>query len=162
MNISVAPLPGIGQKITFITAEESMLVLVVHHNGKRELYFFEDAENDEADFAMDLTADETRELGAQLLGATYQPVEADKIKLFKNQMIMDWIKLKDSSPLVNKSLEESDIRQKTGATVMGIVRGDDIIAAPEPSTVLLAGDLIMTMGKKDQVSLVEAFCKGEE
>jgi TrkA domain protein len=162
MNVRVAQLPGIGQKISFITAEDSMLVLVVHHNGKRELYFFDDADSDEADFAMDLTADETRELGAQLLGATYQPVDADKVKLMKSQMIMDWIELKNDSPLINKSLEESEIRNKTGATVMGIVRGDDIIAAPEPGTVLKAGDLIMTMGKKDQVSLVEAFCKGEE
>ncbi|MBB6453420.1 TrkA domain protein [Salirhabdus euzebyi] len=162
MNVSVSQLPGIGQKITFKTAGDSMLVLIVHHTGKRELYFFEDVDSDEADFAMDLTGDETRELGAQLLGATYQPVDADKLQMFKNQIVMDWVKIKEDSPLVNKTLEESEIRNKTGATVMGVVKGDEIVAAPGPETVLQAGDVLMIFGKKDQVSFLEAFCKGEE
>ncbi|MRG85195.1 cation:proton antiporter regulatory subunit [Salinibacillus xinjiangensis] len=162
MNVSVSQLPGIGQKIEFKTAEDSMLVLIVHHTGKRELYFFEDADSDEADFVMDLTGDETRELGAQLLGATYQPVDADKLKMFKNQIVIDWVKLKPDSPLIGKTLEESEIRNKTGATVMGIIQNDEIIAAPGPDNLLTANDVLMIVGKKDQVNYLEAFCKGED
>lgn len=108
MNISISQLPGIGQKITFTTAEENQLILIVHHTGKRELYFFEDADSDEADFGMDLTGDETRELGAHLLGATYQPVDADKLKMFNNQIVIDWVEIKEPSPIAHKTIEESD------------------------------------------------------
>ncbi|KGX86722.1 cation:proton antiporter regulatory subunit [Pontibacillus litoralis] len=162
MNISISKLPGIGQKISFTTGEDSQLVLIVHHTGKRELYFFEEAGSDEADFGMDLTADETRELGAQLLGATYQPVDADKLKMFNNQIVIDWVGIKEASSLVNKTIEESEVRNKTGATIIGIVKGEDITAIPEAHTKLQAGDVIMAIGKKDQIATLTSLCKGEE
>ncbi|MYL33766.1 potassium transporter TrkA [Pontibacillus yanchengensis] len=162
MDISVSKLPGIGQKISLTTAEDSQLVLIVHHTGKRELYFFDEANSDEADFGMDLTADETRELGAQLLGATYQPVDADKLKMFNSQIVMDWIEIKPSSPIVHQTIEESEIRNQTGATIIGIVKGDDIIAIPEAYTKLQPGDVLMGIGKKDQIATLTSLCKGEE
>lgn len=162
MNISVSQLPGIGQKITFKTSEDSMLVIIVHHTGKRELYFFEDVDSDEADFAMDLTPEETRELAAQLLGATYQPADIEKMRMFKKQIIVDYIKVKDKSLLVNKTIEESDVRNKTGATIIGIVHGDDVIAIPETDTTLQPGDVLMSIGKEEQISALSKLCQGEE
>ncbi|MBM7554865.1 cation:proton antiporter regulatory subunit [Thalassobacillus pellis] len=162
MNVSISQLPGIGQKISLKTGEDSMLVLIVHHTGKRELYFFEDKDSEEADFAMDLTADETREFGAQLLGATYQPVDADKLKIFQNQIVMDWVEIKQVSSLSGKTIEESEVRNKTGATIIGIVHGDETIAIPEADTELKAGDVLMIIGKEEQIASLTALCKGEE
>ncbi|MUV39230.1 uncharacterized protein JNUCC1_03103 [Lentibacillus sp. JNUCC-1] len=161
MKISVSKLPGIGQKITFKASEGSMLVIVVHHTGKRELYFFEDSDQDEADFVMDLSPDETRELAAQLLGATYQPADIEKIRMFKKQIIVDYIKITEQSPLIYKTIEESDIRNHTGATIIGIVHGDDVIAIPEIDTTLKPGDVVMAVGKDEQISALSKLCKGE-
>lgn len=162
MNISVSQLPGIGQKISFKTSDNDLLVIIVHHTGKRELYFFDDSDSEEADFAMDLTPDETRELAAQLLGATYQPVDIEKIRMFKRQIIVDYIKVKEKSSLVNKTIEESDVRNKTGATIIGIVHGDDVIAIPETDTTLQPGDVLMSVGKEEQISSLADLCQGEE
>ena len=162
VKVSVSQLPGIGQKITMKTAEKSMLVIVVHHTGKREVYFFEHADGDEADFVMDLTADETRELAAQLLGATYQPVDVEKIRMFKKQIIVDYITLKEESIFAHKTIEDSDIRNKTGATIIGIVHGDDITAIPEADTTLNPGDVLMSIGKDEQINELTRLCKGEE
>lgn len=162
MKVSVSQLPGIGQKISLQTGENSMIVIVVHHTGKRELYLFEDADNDEADFAMDLTPDETRELGAQLLGATYQPVAAEQLRMFKKQIVIDYIELEKNSSLVNKTIEESAIRKRTGATIIGIIQGDESIAVPDPKQKLQAGDMLMCIGKKDQLEEFAAWCRGED
>lgn len=162
MNISISQLPGIGQKISMKTSEDNMLVIIVHHTGKRELYFFEDCDSDEADFAMDLTPEETRDLAAQLLGTTYQPADIEKIRMFKRQIIVDYIKVKENSPLVNKTIEESDVRNKTGATIIGIVHGDEVIAIPETDTTLKPGDVLMSVGKEDQISTLSKLCRGEE
>ncbi|WP_181349520.1 cation:proton antiporter regulatory subunit [Thalassobacillus sp. CUG 92003] len=162
MNISVSQLPGIGQKISLKTSEDSMLVLIVHHTGKRELYFFDDADSEEADFAMDLTSDETRELGAQLLGATYQPVDANKLKMFKNQIVVDWVDLKQASAIANKTIEEAEIRNRTGATIIGIVQENESIAIPEADTMLTPGDILMSIGKQDQIDSLSDLCKGED
>ncbi|GGM37121.1 potassium transporter TrkA [Paraliobacillus quinghaiensis] len=162
MNVSVSQLPGIGQKISLKTAEDSMLVVIVHHTGKRELYFFDDVDGDEADFAMDLTPDETRELGAQLLGATYQPVNANQLKMFKKQIVIDYITLSPKSSVAYQTIEESEVRNKTGTTIIGIVQGDEMIAIPEADRKLEPGDVLMAIGKKDQIAMLEALCKGEE
>ncbi|WP_182201583.1 cation:proton antiporter regulatory subunit [Paraliobacillus salinarum] len=162
MNVSVSQLPGIGQKIMLQTAEDSMLVLIVHHTGKRELYFFDDADSDEADFAMDLTADETRELGAQLLGATYQPVNANQLKMFKKQIVIDYITLTSKSSIAYQTIEDSEVRNKTGTTIIGIVQGDEMVAIPDADRVLEPGDVLMAIGKKDQIATLEAVCKGED
>ncbi|TQS75975.1 cation:proton antiporter regulatory subunit [Ornithinibacillus gellani] len=162
MKISLSQLPGIGQKISMKTSEDNMLVLIVHHTGKRELYFFEDSDSDEADFALDLTPDETREFAAQLLGATYQPVDIEKMRLFKKQIMVDYIKLKENSSLAYKTIEESDIRNQTGATIIGIVQGEDLIAIPEADTKLEPGDVLMSIGKDEQIAALTQLCKGEE
>ena len=85
MEVKMADLPGAGKKISFQTAEKRKVVLITHHSGKRDLYFFQDTDEDEADYFLTLTSDETREMGAQL--------------------VMEWIKL----------TAESQIRTHTGA-----------------------------------------------
>jgi deoxyribodipyrimidine photolyase len=38
-----------GKKISFLTAEQQKVVVIIHHSGKRDLYFFQDTDEDEAD-----------------------------------------------------------------------------------------------------------------
>ncbi|WP_078555324.1 cation:proton antiporter regulatory subunit [Bacillus alkalicellulosilyticus] len=161
MQVKVADLPGIGKKMSLITAEKSMIVLIIHHTGKRELYFFQDADDDEADFSINLTADETRELGAQLLGAVFQPIDADKMVLFKSQIVMEWIELKSESPLTEKTIGESEIRKRTGVSIVGIFRDSEVIASPEVSEKLKTGDTIMAIGKSEQIQQFEKLCAGK-
>lgn len=162
MKIKMADLPGIGKKISLLTAEGSKIVLVIHHSGKRDMYFFTDCDEDEPDFSLTLTAEETREMGAQLLGATYQPADIDKMKLFRNQTMIEWVEISSKSSLVNKSIGESHIRQQTGVTIMGVIRGEEVIASPGVGTVLLAGDTLMTFGKSEQVAQFAALCNDGE
>ncbi|UOE93257.1 MULTISPECIES: cation:proton antiporter regulatory subunit [Bacillaceae] len=161
MKVKAADLPGIGKKMSFITAEGSMLVLIIHHTGKRELYFFQDADDDEADFSINLTADETREFGAQLLGAVFQPVDADKMVLFKSQIVMEWLELKAESPIAEKTIGESEIRKRTGVSIVGIFRDNEVIASPEVNETLKAGDTLMAIGKSEQIQAFESLCNGK-
>lgn len=161
MKIRVAELPGIGKKIAFLTASGSKIVLVVHHTGKRDMYFFEDGEDDEPDFHVELTADETREFGAQLLGATYQPVDVERMRLFRNQMVIEWVPLHTTSVFANKTLIDSQIREKTGVTIVGIERNGELIGSPNSHTVLLPGDVLMAIGKSEQIEEFTKLCSGE-
>lgn len=161
MKIKIADLPGIGKKLTFLPADASKIVLVIHHTGKREMYFFQDADDDEADFSINLTAEETREMGAQLLGATYQPTDIDKMKLFKKQIVMEWVEVKGDSPLVGKTIGESRIRTKTGVSIIGIIRGEEVVASPGIDVVIQSGDTLMAVGKSEQIDQFTALSNGE-
>jgi TrkA domain protein len=161
LKIKIADLPGIGKKLTFLPADASKIVLVIHHTGKREMYFFQDADDDEADFSINLTAEETREMGAQLLGATYQPTDIDKMKLFKKQIVMEWVEVKGDSPLVGKTIGESRIRTKTGVSIIGIIRGEEVVASPGIDVVIQSGDTLMAVGKSEQIDQFTALSNGE-
>ncbi|CAM4460251.1 cation:proton antiporter regulatory subunit [Paenibacillus tarimensis] len=158
MKVRSAELPGIGKKISFITAENSMIVIIIHHTGRRDLYFFEDSDNDEADFSINLSSEETRELGAQLLGALYQPVDLDRLEFFRKQIRIEWLEVHPESSLAGKSIAESRIRSRTGATIIGIVKEDEVQAVPDIDILLQPGDTLMVLGKRDQVRELEELC----
>lgn len=161
MEVKMCELPGVGKKISLQTAEEHKIVVIVHHSGKRDLYFFQNSDEDEADFFLSLTAEETRELGAQLLGATYQPVDNEKMEIFQKQLLMEWIKLTSESPFVDKQIAESRIRTHTGTSILAVMRGDDITVNPDIDFVLKAGDTVMTAGKMDQIRRFEELATGK-
>lgn len=162
MEVKMADLPGVGKKISFQTAEDNKIVVIVHHSGKRDLYFFQDADEDEADYFLTLTSEETRELGAQLLGATYQPVDDEKMEIFQKQLVMEWIKLTPESPFVDKPIAESRIRSHTGASIIAVMHGDDMTVSPDIDFVLTAGDTVMAAGKRDQIRRFEELATGKK
>ncbi|MDD2599769.1 MAG: cation:proton antiporter regulatory subunit [Kiritimatiellae bacterium] len=161
MKVKMADLPGVGKKISFWTAEKQKVVIIIHHSGKRDLYFFQDTDEDEADYFLTLTSEETREMGAQLLGAAFQPVDDDKMLICQKQLVMEWIKLTPESPFVDKQIAESQIRTHTGASVIAVKHGDEMTVSPDISMVLKAGDTVMAAGKREQIRRFDAMAKGE-
>ncbi len=68
-----------------------------------------------------------------------------------------WIELDAASPLVGKSLVEANLRSKTGASVVALVRNDQLFANPKSMTVFEAGDRLGVIGDKDQIEAVQNF-----
>jgi TrkA domain protein len=163
VNMKSTDLPGVGKKVSFVTSQEDLIVVVTHHTGKREMYFFEDEEGDEVLHSISLTDDESKQLGAQMIGVTYQPIDSDTVRTYNKKLLMDWVKIKKGSHLIGKTLEESNIRAKTGASVMAITRGDDddIIINPRAEEVIQLHDVVMVAGKVEQIKSFEVFCESK-
>ncbi|MFD2611206.1 hypothetical protein [Paenibacillus gansuensis] len=47
MKIKMSDLPGLGKRISMTMANDSRFVLIVHHTGVRELYYFDEDEDEE-------------------------------------------------------------------------------------------------------------------
>lgn len=54
---------------------------------------------------------------------------------------------KVNESLAGKSLKESDIRQKTGCTVIALQENGDMVINPEPDTVLKKDQEVILIGK---------------
>jgi len=68
-----------------------------------------------------------------------------------------WLEINPSSPILGQSLAEANIRSKTGASVVALIRNKQLIANPKSMTVFESGDRIGVIGDKDQVEVVKAL-----
>jgi len=80
----------------------------------------------------------------------------DLLQAFKGIEII-WMELSHSSSLIGKSLAEANIRSKTGASVVALVRNKQLIANPKSMTVFKAGDRIGVIGSNEQLELVQSL-----
>lgn len=69
------------------------------------------------------------------------------------------LKIEDDSHLIGKTIEESKFWQKTGATIVGIRRGTDVILSPGPYMAFNQGDTIFAIGGRDIIERTMEFMK---
>lgn len=83
------------------------------------------------------------------------------LKLDLSGIEVNSIRLHPSSPLVGKTLIESELRKAHGVTVLLIKRGGEMIPTPSSDMVLMAGDVLVMVGHKEpSVELKALFATG--
>jgi TrkA domain protein len=148
--------PGVGHKFELELDGDERLVGLVHHDGKREVYHRPD-ENADSEKLFGLTGQLARQLGTILEGAHFQPVEMDEVRVPVGEVIIEWSDVEPDSRLVGQPLEAADIRDQTGVSVIAIQRGDETISNPQPDEPVQAGDILVTLGSRDDQHDFEAF-----
>lgn len=162
MEIKSVDLPSIGRKYTVKMPKGQHLVIIIHHTGLREIYMMDDLDDDEPLFTIEMPDEMARNIGSILMGADYQPVVDERVEIICKNIMVEWVPLMKRSSLDNQTIKEARIRTLTGTTIIGIQRGTTIIGSPDITEVLKAGDILMSIGKKEQIKKLEALCKGEE
>jgi len=72
------------------------------------------------------------------------------LKNAEDQFDIQWFRLHDQSPISKKTLGQSEVRKKTGASVVGVVRKGVLISNPETDFILMPEDLIAVIGDENQ------------
>jgi trk system potassium uptake protein TrkA len=67
------------------------------------------------------------------------------------------VKTRAPAELVGLTLEQAQVRQRHGVTVVGIKRPDEVFTYAQPSTVVERDDLLIVLG---EIALVERFATG--
>jgi CPA2 family monovalent cation:H+ antiporter-2 len=62
---------------------------------------------------------------------------------------LTWFELSRESPALGRSIGDLHIRRTTGATIVGILRLDELIPNPDADFVFKAGDMIAAIGNND-------------
>ncbi len=152
MEFRESELPGIGKKFTIKTQQGSVISVVLHVTGKREIFIFEEGEEyEDPDCDVVLTEEEANQLGSVLMGTYFRPEQEKEREIFLRNLAIEWVKVEPGSPLAGKSIEELGIRKKTGVTVISIVRGDHTITNPLPEEVIREGDTLILVGTREQM-----------
>ena len=140
-------LPGIGTKFTLRTGEGCRLAVIQHNDGRRDLYFFRSAADDEPRAVIALDDDEARQLGAILGGAYERPKIVEELEMALGELLIEWIPVPDTSRWIGKSLGEAGFRANLGITVIAILREPEPVTGALPDDVIQQGDTLVTVGK---------------
>ena len=158
MQFRETDLPGVGKRYTLELEDGGELTLIIHNTGRRELYIIEEDE-EEPTCVISLTEDEAKELGFLLAGTTYQPVAPERMELIMKEMVMEWVKVGERSELVDKTIAQAQIRKKTGASIVAIIRGEDMLVNPDPNTTSIKpGDILVVAGIRQQIKNFLEYC----
>lgn len=85
-----------------------------------------------------------------------------EVKAATSDLNSRWYVMPDSSPLLGMALEELDIRQLTGATLMAIRRpGGSEIDYPSDDNTLEQGDRVLLVGSDAEIAAFDELAKGE-
>ncbi|SFT10926.1 cation:proton antiporter regulatory subunit [Sphingobacterium wenxiniae] len=145
---------GIGKKYQIETEAGDNMVVVIHDDGRRELYRSED-DDSETHCVMTLSDEESRQVAGILGGLSYKPKALETIEVALDDLRIEWYKVEPSNDGVNKSIGELGVRQKTGASIIAAIRDDETIINPGPDYVISPGVTLVIAGKKSNIKLLK-------
>lgn len=161
MTVYETEVPGVGRKFELEIGEGERLVVILHHDGKRDVYRRPSAEAD-SEQLFSLSGDEARKLGSILEGAYFQPVELDQVSVPLGEAIIEWHTIDDDAALAGSTLEAAGVRQQTGVSIIAIQRGAETIPNPSPDTTIEPGDTLVTLGtREEQLNFASLYAAGK-
>lgn len=155
MDVSETDLPGVGKRFEVTLREGGVAVVVIHNSGRRELFYRETPDADGKEL-LDLTDQESRVVGSILEGAYFQPVTTDVPEtVLGDSGILEWYTLESGDPFIDETLEEANIRERTGVTVIAVERGEEFITSPEAGFEMREDDVLITVGTRENQAELE-------
>jgi len=143
-------LPGVGVKYGLRLGGGGRIALIQHNDGTRELYWFRRTDDEEPRAVIRLDDDEARQLGAVLGGAYERPKIVEELEMALGELMIEWVPVPDTSPLIGQTLAEAALRAKTGITIIAILREPEPVSGAQPDDVIQQGDTLVTVGKAGQ------------
>src|SRR6187401_3699071 len=126
LELKETRLPGVGVKWVMTPASGSRVTVIQHNDGEREVYVHRRARDEEPAVVLELHDEEARQLGAILGGAYERPKIVEELEMALGELAIEWIPVPPGSPAVGQTLADTGFRQRTGITIIAILR------EPEP------------------------------
>ncbi|MBB6171682.1 TrkA domain protein [Nocardiopsis mwathae] len=158
MDVTEVLLPGVGVRYEFTTAEGERLGIIVGRGGDADIVSYT-TDPDVGRPLFRLTNEEADTV-AEILGAPRITERfADLSREIPGLRAAD-LPVEDGSPFADRPLGATRARTRTGASIVAIVRGDDVITSPAPGEVLRSGDILLVIGTQEGISGVDAMLRG--
>ncbi|MFU1795443.1 cation:proton antiporter regulatory subunit [Paenibacillus azoreducens] len=151
MDIRESFLPGIGMKYQMDAASGDRIVVVIHDDGRRELYHFSYENLDESISMVTLEDQEARQLAALIGGMVYKPKQLESVEMAFDELTIEWYRIEPHYACVGKTIGELNIRQNSGASVIALMdkkKGKQV--NPGPIAVLNMEATVIAVGEREQ------------
>lgn len=159
VDVTETLLPGVGIRYEFATRSGDRVGVVARRDGAIELVVYE---RDDPDACRDLLrlTEEEADAVAELLGA---PRIAERFADLTREipgLVAAQVDVPPGSPYAGRTLGDTRARTRTGASIVAVVLGEQIVASPSPAQPLHAGDVLVVIGTVTGIDGVRDLLRG--
>lgn len=158
-EVEETSLPGVGMRLSFMTDSGHRVSVLHHHSGRQELFAGEPDDPDASQLVAELTGSESQLL-AELLGGSRIVRELDRLQQSIAGLTIEWLQIPADSPCDGRTIGDTELRRRTGVTVVAVMRDGKGVPAPGPEYRIEAGDTLVVMGPTDQIEHADALLRG--
>lgn len=154
MEVRETKLPGVGLRYEFENRDGERIAVIARRGGEFEVFVCAlPGDPDSARRVFRLT-DQEADAMAQILGAPrmvegYADLTKEVPGLSAGQVMVNGGSRYDGRPL-----GDTRARTRTGASIVAIVRGDQVLASPGPEEILQARDVLVVIGTDEGIEAV--------
>jgi TrkA domain protein len=138
-------LPGVGVRHEFTTDAGSDVAVIVHHDGRRELLSYGVDDPDACTPLISLSENDTQTLG-EILGVSHVTETVAAVRQVIEGLTIDWVEVSDRSELAGETIGAGELRTRTGASIVAVIRNEVTVPSPEADFVLASGDVAVAVG----------------
>ena len=153
-HVKETDLIGIGKKYQLETSYGDNVVIVIHDDGRRELYNYDEHEN-ESRCVLTLNDEESRQVAGIIGGLSYKPKALETIEVALDDLIIEWYKVPNESKAIDKTIGELEVRKMTGASSIAAIEQDETIINPGPDYSISSGVTLIVAGKRNHIKLLK-------
>lgn len=150
MNVEVTPLPGIGVRKDFEVSAGRRIGVVTYREGGLELIVSRSDDPDACMASISLSTEEASTL-SNLLGAPQLVEQLRDEHRDLPGLTTRQISVPDTSPFDGREMGDTQIRTRTGASVVAVMRAGQIYPSPRPDFVIVSGDLLIIVGTSEGI-----------
>jgi TrkA domain protein len=148
------PLPGIGVRHDLTTLEGQHLSVIAHRDGSRSLNAYQRDDPDACALSLHFTGQE-----AAILADALMPGHRDSRLLHGTDLglVAERIPLAVTSRWNGRLLAETQMRTRTGSSIVAVLRGANAIPSPPPGFRLAGGDTLIVIGTREGADAAAAI-----
>jgi TrkA domain protein len=159
-DVEETRLPGVGVRHDFLTAEGRRIGVISHFSGRRSLLLYDSDDPDSCRDTIELEEDDLRTL-ADLLGASHVTEHLANLRQSLKGLAIDWLPIEADSPYAGRPLGATELRTRTGVSIVALFRVDETIPSPPPDCTIEAGDTAVVVGTPEGIAKALALLRGE-
>jgi TrkA domain protein len=161
--ISETNLPGVGRKFVVEATSGDRLVIVIHDDGKRELYHFTRKDPDRVASVVTLSDAEARQVAGIVGGLTYVPKALPTSEVVLEDLVLEWFTIPEGAACAGRTIRDLRVRTATGTSIVSLIEPDRAKRTnPEADTVLHEGaTLILAGDRRTNAALKRLLVRGE-
>lgn len=158
MTVYETDVPGVGKKFELDLADGARAVVLLLHDGRVEV-FRRGSPDADSEKVFDLTHRQANRLGSILEGAYFETVPTEELSVPLGDAIIEWVDITGDSPVAGRTLSEADLRNVSGVSVLAVQRGEETVPNPEADFRLEPGDILVTLGTREQQATFAERCR---